>query len=93
MRRSQDLIYQLLTHVEENTNGPVEVPRLRGYTTKQVHNHVRLCIEAGYIEADKPGFFQDERVEGGGLWYYQAIHRLTWHGHDVLDEMRRNNGH
>lgn len=86
MRREPDLIYQLLAYVEEKTNGPVEVPTLRCYTHHQVHNHVRLCVEAGYIETDKPGWFD-------GLLYYPAIHRLTWLGHEALDQMRRDRGH
>ena len=80
MRRNTELIFKLLTYVEKHTNGPVTVPSFDDYGTQQVHNHVRLAVEAGYIEADDPAMYE--------FWVYPAIQRLTWSGHEVLDRMR-----
>ena len=55
MKRDMNLICQLLAHVEcKQTEGPVEIPPIQDYSEGQVHYHVGLCIEAGYIDAAKP---------------------------------------
>ena len=85
MQRVQSLICKILAYVErEQTNGPVPPPSLDGYTATQTHNHIKLCVEAGYLEADSPGIYPE------GL-RYSSIKRLTWFGHEALDQLRLEN--
>ena len=82
MKRDMRLICQLLAHVEcKQTEGPVEIPTIQDYSEGQVHYHVGLCIEAGYIDAAKPGMYSAGRR-------FSSIHRLTWQGHNALDDLR-----
>lgn len=85
MRRDWKLIYRLLTHVERHTNGPIAVPTIKGYDPAVVHYHVGLCVEAGYLVADKPGLYDGVRL-------FSGIERLTWHGHEALDRLRQEHG-
>ena len=83
MQRKTKLIRKILEHVErEQTNGPVGPPEFDDYPAIEVHYHVGLCVEAGYIVADAPGLYDGQRV-------FSAIHRLTWEGHEALDRLRR----
>lgn len=85
MRRDYALICKILEYVErEQINGPVAAPSFEGYTPTQVHNHIKLCVEAGYIEAPGAGIYD------GGIRYNQ-IDRLTWLGHEALDDLRQRN--
>ena len=84
MQRKRRLIRSLLEYVErEHQGAPVAVPELEGYTDAEVHYHVGLCVEAGYLVADEP-------MMRMGLRTYGLIHRLTWAGHEALDALRRN---
>ena len=77
------LICKILDYVEREANGgPVSVPEFDGYEDVDIHYHVGLCVEAGYIVADKPGLY-------GGVRAFPGIHRLTWAGHEALEELRR----
>ena len=79
MRRNLELIYQILEHVErEHCNKSVYLndSPFEDFDYDEVASHTRLCAEAGYIDAE---FGQKPII----------IRRLTWKGHDALDEMRR----
>ena len=81
MQRKMKLIQKLLTHVEchaPEDGNYLPIPEIEGYTDVEVHYHVRLCEEAGYIKALPIG--QNKRHSG--IW------GLTWAGHDKLDELR-----
>ena len=83
MQRKSKLICKILDYVERTqTNGPVAPPEFDDYNAVEVHYHIGLCVEAGYIVADKPGLYDGHRV-------FPAIHRLTWGGHEALDILRR----
>ncbi len=82
MKRDMKLICQLLAYVECNeTEGPMDIPTVPGYSDGQIHYHVGLCVEAGYIDAAKPGIYSVGRR-------FPSINRLTWQGHNALDELR-----
>lgn len=76
------LIRKILEYTECKGNGGVlHVPELGEYTVDQVHSHVGLCQEAGYLVVE-------EMVDGSNRQRF-VIDRLTWHGHNALDEMRK----
>ena len=85
MQRQFELICKILAYVErEETNGAVPIPEFDGHTPVEVHNHVRLCVEADYLEAGNPGWYD-------GHLLYPSITRLTWTGHEALDRLRGEN--
>ena len=52
MQRKMKLIKAILEHVEQSTNvGRVMPPEIDGYSETQVHYHILLCQQAGYIDA------------------------------------------
>ena len=82
MRRNPELIYQILEYVErEHREASVYLKDspFEGVDYDEVAYHTVLCFEAGYIVAE---FGQKPIV----------IRRLTWKGHDALDELRRERG-
>ena len=82
MQRKMKLIRKLLEHVElSQTEDPIPTPEIEGYGEAQVHYHIGLCEEAGYIIAHRPKF------DGPGRRFPGMV-RLTWQGHEALDNMR-----
>ena len=76
------LIHKLLEHVEmQQTEHPTPVPEIDGYGEEQVHYHVGLCQETGYIAVRHPTADSSPRR-------FPGIERLTWKGHEALDGMR-----
>lgn len=83
MKRDMDLARQILLEVENceeaiGGRGRLELA-FDGYTRAQVIYHVELLQEAGLIEAERCGHL-GERI----FWPT----RLTWNGHEFLDEAR-----
>ena len=79
MKRDMDLICDLLTYVEKNaTDEPLPVPKLDGYSKAQIHYHIGLCSEAGYLRAS---FYRDDITKR-----CKQLGHLTWAGHELLDE-------
>ena len=75
MQRDIELIKRVLKYVEKKDNGDGRFllhPEIEGCTPEQVAGHVLLCGEAGYVQLNRDGF---------------AL-RLTWNGHDKLDQLR-----
>lgn len=82
MRRHMELIGQILGHVEASEcYSGVPVPEFEEYTEAQVHYHVGLCEEAGYLVASPPRCFD-------GVRRFPGLGRLTWAGRDALDAIR-----
>lgn len=80
MKRDMELIKKILCEVERRCS--VKDPRkitVDGYNPDVVEEHIRLSVEAGYIEAQGPWGSQGDNL---------FVSRLTWQGHDVLAEMR-----
>jgi len=83
MKRDMDLIREILLFAEANCDGKddfvIEVAHLSGkfpnITPEKLNEHVTLTIERELIEAN--GTFGD-----------YGISRLTWEGHEFLDNSR-----
>ena len=82
MQRKMKLIRKLLEYVEMSpTEDPLPVPEIDGYDEAQVHYHIGLCEEAGYLVTRKPA------SDGPGR-RFTGIDRMTWKGHEALDGLR-----
>ncbi len=49
-----------------------------------IHHHVWLCVNAGFVEGQVP--------LSPTLWASSYVKALTWKGHDVLEELRGEDG-
>lgn len=82
MQRKMKLLRKLLEYTELSpTEQMLPVPELDDYSEAEIHYHLGLCEEAGYLvlpEPDSPG--AGRRFPG--------IVRLTWKGHETLDGLR-----
>ena len=79
MRRYKKLIALILAHVEKaNRCGDIPIPELSEYPQHVILYHVKLCEEAGYLDIEVSPY--DKRPI--------AIHRMTWAGHEALDQLR-----
>ena len=82
MQRKMKLIRKLLEYLEmSQTEEFLPVPEIDGYTEAQVHYHIGLCQQAGYLLAIDPPSVINLRRYGG-------ITSLTWEGQEALDRMR-----
>jgi DNA-binding PadR family transcriptional regulator len=81
MQRSMDLVRELLLEIdrEPQLDGrrwlPGENICVAGYSQEEIYYHLNMLIEAGYITG-KIGM--DAPV----------ISKLTWQGHELLDDIR-----
>ena len=83
MQRNQTLIREILKYVEGHEGSHMlAAPKLDGYSDEQIHYHIGLCVEAGYLEA------QPLNTLGASYTMYPRINHMTWHGHEALDSMR-----
>lgn len=74
MKRYHELICKLLGWVEQQTDTePKMPPEIEGYTPEQVHYHVGLCGQAGYLDV--------QELSKKGMY---TIRSLTWEGHEFL---------
>ena len=82
MRRYMKLIKKLLIHAEQRGNGEdILPPELPDYTDKEIHYHVGLCGQAGYLDI--------RSVSGAEEAFTRyTIGNLTWAGHEALDGLR-----
>jgi DNA-binding transcriptional ArsR family regulator len=84
MRFDLDLVREILLQVEaapaNQDVGSVDVP---SYSQDVVHEHIELLSDRGLIEANiRRAGSGEKRV------YYVYIKRLTWEGHDFLENAR-----
>jgi len=83
MKRDMDLVREILLKVEESTNDPrgfitLDLP---GRSPQEVSYHVMLLSEAGWLEAS------NHSSSAGYSWKPK---RLTWQGHEFLDNARND---
>ena len=80
MKRYMKLIRKILEYVEtaKTTDDNVPLPEFDDYRQCQVEYHVKLCEEAGYLV-----------IVAGQKRRPAAISRITWHGHEELDRLRK----
>jgi Hypothetical protein (DUF2513) len=72
-----ELVRKILEAGEEfpDTSGNLFDNKIEGYTDKQIDHHLNIMSDAGYIILAEPS----------------ASFRLTWSGHNFLDDLRRDN--
>ena len=84
MQRQMKLIREMLQYTESNAAGlPICAPELEGYSVEEIHYHIGLCGQAGYIETSNNTF------AGMPTPRYKLIN-LTWKGHEELERLRRD---
>lgn len=82
MKRDLELVKLILEHFENKTDwqGEKEVP-VEGYEPKLVDYHIQIMYEAGLINAEPA-------VTANGRIYDALPFRLTWQGHEFLDNVK-----
>ena len=86
MKRDWELIRKILVELETlgDTKSYLFPDAVKPYDTQIVSYHIRILGEAGLIQVNHPrGLEVDE-------WVFIA-ERLTWQGHDLLDNIREQN--
>ena len=74
MKRDKALILEILRCLRETDLGASVVPDCAGYSRHQVHYHLELCQEAGFL-----------RRQGSTLMDDGTRYLLTWAGHEILE--------
>ncbi len=79
MRRDPELVLLLLRYAEEEATGTrfLTEPSFDNYSRSQVGHHIKICQQAGLLEASKQG-------------KVPRIKDLTWKGHEYLDKHRNS---
>ena len=81
MKRYMDLIRKILELAESQTDCGFIPAGVEGFNAHQVHYHIGLCGEAGYLHVRKTS------GQGAPFATY-CIDGLTWLGHETLAAMR-----
>lgn len=82
MKRDMELIRKILFKIEQEVdNLAVYDLEIEGYSMNQVAYHCSILSEGGYI-LDYDGEYGSDELNCFG------ISRLTWKGHDFLDNIR-----
>lgn len=76
-----DLVRSLLLLIEDGETGRAAVTTVEGFSTDQVNYHLQIMHEAGLIEA-----VVSKEIRQGPP-HVRPI-RLTWNGHEFLDQAR-----
>ena len=87
MKRNMNLVYEILSRVEEQARGGMSYApsvdrghaEYKQWTQDDIRYHVVLCVEAGLVVVGNRHDSKDP----------VAIDRLTWSGHDLLEKLRR----
>ena len=83
MERDMQLIRAILEFAERNAGNKASgVEPDLPYPAEKVHYHISLCDDAGFIVAKQ---LSPSMVEN---YYSYRIIRLTWQGHEQLDQWR-----
>ena len=81
MKRHMNLIRRILELSEDQTSRGFIPCNVDGFTSHQLHYHIGLCSEAGYLHVLK--------TSGPGVPFTTySIDGLTWLGHETLEAMR-----
>lgn len=80
MKRDMELMRSLMLAVEASEESALlHIPTIDGYPRAQVAEHVRLAVDAGYMTARDASTY-------GEVDFIQL--RLTWSGHEFLDNIK-----
>jgi len=81
MKRNMDLVRRILLAIETHPRGFAPDIALEGYSAEEIGYHLTLMAEAGLVEADD--------VTGiGDAGPMARVSRLTWQGHEFLEDSR-----
>ena len=85
MKKNESLIFRVLEWAEEYAGeSSVRGEDFPNFLPENVIEHVRLCLEAGFVEAE-PKFSRGRGIPQIVGW---RIHRLTWEGQKALERIR-----
>ena len=87
MKRDMDLVRKILFAIEDNEDGKVDIENLvNGYDRDQIYLHVELMKEHDLVDAVivPASDGHEHRILAC------RIRRLTWDGHDFLDNVRKD---
>jgi hypothetical protein len=79
MKRDFDLI-RLILLAAESASENIAAPAFSNHTNSEVSYHIRLLVEAGLLGHDQLN---------DGYLLLDSGYRLTWQGHDFLDNIRQ----
>ncbi|MDE0101565.1 MAG: DUF2513 domain-containing protein [Bryobacterales bacterium] len=84
MKRDMNLIREILVEIEDAYNGRnrVQIHSVEGHSGIKVAYHVRLLVDAGYVNAGTIN-------TSDGTTH--LIRGITWEGHEFLDAVRSEN--
>ena len=76
MERNMKLIRRILEYVKchGSAHRPTDPTDIIGYTTEEIDYHVRLCVQAGFVEPEPNAS--------------HFIRSLTWQGHEALERLQ-----
>lgn len=82
MERNWELIREILQTIEvaPTTSKPVDFGSIKGFEGETIPYHIQMLIEARLVEGDC------SKSIGAPLHCWAT--RLTWHGHEFLDQIR-----
>lgn len=79
MKRDMDLIREILLRIEEDPNADgtkwVRLTDVNGHSSEEVAYHLVLLTEAGFVKGNMAGSTP-------------IISRLTWEGHEFVDDIK-----
>lgn len=85
MKRDMNLIREIMIALEAESSGSAPDPvEIDGYTDEQINYHTLLLIEAGLVVGKKLRTSESDIP-------YAFPSRITWKGHEFLDEARDKN--
>lgn len=85
MKRDMNLIREILLTLEAESSGfAPEHLEIEGYTNEQIGYHTFLLLEAGFIDGHNVNTFDSDSPAA-------IATRITWRGHEFLDEARDKN--
>ena len=82
MNREMKLIFMILRYAKEKADGSLlRAPSFEGFSEVQIHYHIGLCSEAGFLHVKRQSMGLDQASAYG-------IFNLTWNGHEFLTQNR-----
>lgn len=85
MKRDWDVVRKILIKLEDISDSAsyLEPDQVNGYDEQLVSYHMRILDEAGLIEA--------KCSRGMSTPLHCRAQRMTWNGHEFLDQIRQDN--
>ncbi len=80
MERNWDMIRDILTRLEQHSEGPISLSDFPDEDPILISYHAKLLLEANLVNG--------QMVEAFGEIEDFSINRMTWEGHEFLDAIR-----